>query len=114
MKIKIVSSPITKSEVRDIASTFYVTMVKGVADVRRGVLALGGEYHVDATEVLMKNGSRQADVWGFNLYIDKPHDERLEYTAMVNIRPHVGNPSMEIADSAFRMKIKQLVDSLLE
>src|SRR3989449_11634574 len=43
-------------------------MVKYVVDVERGVVAVGGELHVDAEQVLLEQGSRQADLWGANYY----------------------------------------------
>jgi len=43
-------------------------MVKYVVDVERGVVALGGELHADAEQVLLEQGSRQADLWGANYY----------------------------------------------
>ena len=43
-------------------------MVKYVVDVERGVVAIGGELHADAEQVLLEQGSRQADLWGANYY----------------------------------------------
>ena len=46
----------------------YEDMVKYVVDVERGVVAIGGEMHVDDEQVLLESGSRQADLWGANYY----------------------------------------------
>ncbi|HYS16408.1 MAG TPA: DUF5674 family protein [Candidatus Binatia bacterium] len=43
-------------------------MIKYVVDVERGVVAIGGELHADAEQVLLERGSRQADLWGANYY----------------------------------------------
>ncbi len=43
-------------------------MVKYVVDVERGVVALGGELAAGAEQVLLEQGSRQADLWGANYY----------------------------------------------
>jgi hypothetical protein len=40
----------------------FEDMVKFVVDVERGVIAIGGEMHSDAEEVLLESGSRQADL----------------------------------------------------
>src|SRR2546426_986127 len=47
-------------------------MVKYVVDVERGVVALGGEFHADAEQGLLGQGSRPADLWGANYYSRRP------------------------------------------
>jgi hypothetical protein len=41
--------------------------IKIVVDVRRAILAAGGEKHVDAERLLLEDGSRQEDLWGAGL-----------------------------------------------
>ncbi len=88
-------------------------MVKFVVDVRRGVLVLGGELHADAEAVLLEQGSDQADLWGGNIFPDKKGDQRIVYTAMINIRPSAGNHSMEVKDKRIREKMGRVLDGLL-
>ncbi len=109
MNIKIIDKKITESELREIAKDFYGKMVKGVVDINREILALGGEYHVDANEVLIKNHSKQENIWGFNLYLDKERDERIEYVSLINIRPRQGNRTMEVQDPFLRDKMKSVI-----
>lgn len=109
MSIKIVSKKISKKELREIAKDFYGNMIKGVVDIEREVLAMGGEYHMDANEVLMKNHSKQQNVWGFNWYFDKKGNERIEYISLINIRPKQGNRVMEVQDEALRNKMKMII-----
>ena len=71
MSIKIIGKKITESELREIAKDFYGDMVKGVVDIERGIIAMGGEYHMDANVMLIENGSKQQNIWGFNWYFDK-------------------------------------------
>ena len=59
-------------------------MVKGVADIEREILALGGEYHVDGNEVLLMDGSKQKNVRSFNIYVGRSPDARIEYHSMIN------------------------------
>jgi len=96
MNIKIISDQISEKELREIAKDFYGNMVKGVVDVEREILAMGGEYHMDANEILIKNKSKQQDIWGFNWYFDKSGDERIEYVSLINIRPRQDNRKMEV------------------
>ncbi len=86
-------------------------MVKGVVDVEQGVIAIGGEYHIDANNILIQNGSQQKNLWGFNVRLDKPPDSWIEYTSLINIRPAEGNPDMEIQDLALRATMKKIIDS---
>ena len=70
MIIKIIDKN-NRKELREIAKDFYVDMIKGVVDIERGILAMGGEYHMDANTALIENGSRQQNIWGFNWYFNK-------------------------------------------
>jgi len=59
MNIKIISQPITRLEALALAKEFYIDMVKGVVDIDREIIALGGEYHMDANTILIEQGSHQ-------------------------------------------------------
>ena len=109
MNIKIINKKITESELREIAKDFYVVMVKGVVDIEREIIAIGGEYHMDANIILIENGSEQQNVWGFNWYFDKNGDERIEYVSLINIRPKQGNMTMEVQDVFLRDKMKTII-----
>jgi len=109
MDIKIIDKKITEAELRHIAREFYVSMIKGVVDTRLEIMAMGGEYHMDANNMLITNGSKQEDVWGFNWYFDKENDERIEYVSLINIRPAQGNMTMELEDDVLRDKIKIII-----
>jgi len=56
-------------------------MVKYVVDVERGVVALGGELHADAEQVLLEQGSHQADLWGANYYPGRGREGCIEFTS---------------------------------
>lgn len=109
MRIKIIDKKITESELREIAKDFYIDMIKGVVDIEKEILAMGGEYHIDANMVLIKNGSKQQNIWGFNWYFDKTQDERIEYVSLINIRPAQGNRAMEIQDASLRDAVKTII-----
>src|SRR3989344_2311841 len=109
MRIKIIDKKIAENELREIAKDFYIDMIKGVVDIEQEILAMGGEYHIDANMILIKNGSKQQNIWGFNWYLDKPQNERIEYISLINIRPAQGNRSMEIQDASLRDAIKTII-----
>ena len=109
MDIRIIDKKIEQSELREIAKDFYGHMIKGVVDIEREILAMGGEYHMDANMILIENNSKQQHVWGFNWYFDKNGDEQIEYISLINIRPAQGNRSMEIEDLNLRDKMKSII-----
>ena len=111
MNIKIVKDTIGLAEIQEIAKEFYFPMIKGVVDIEMGIIALGGEYHNDANMLLQESeGSEQKDVWGFNIYTDKPKAEWIEYTSLINIRPALGNRSMIVADQGIRDKMAEIIN----
>jgi hypothetical protein len=109
MNIKIIDKKITDIELREIAKDFYGDMVKGVVDIEKEILAMGGEYHMDANNVLIEDNSKQQNIWGFNWYFNKNGDERIEYISLINIRPAQGNRVMEIQDVILRDKMKAII-----
>lgn len=113
MKIKIIKKKIGQEELRKFARETFGEMVKAVVDLGQGVLAIGGELHADEEALLLKNGSRQENLWGINIYPDKPRNQRIEYSALINIRPSLGYRSMEIKSPEIRKKIKGIVDRLI-
>ena len=111
MNIKVITSSIPLVEVQEIAKEFYGSMIKGVVDIEKNILALGGEYHMDANLLLIEHGSRQKDVWGFNIHFTKPKDAWIEYTSLINIRPHANNNGMEVMDKSIRDVMKDIISS---
>jgi len=111
--IVVVTEPIERPELARLVAVHFGDMVKIVADVRRKVVAVGGELHADAEELLLEQGSRQADLWGANYYPGVGPERCLECTALINIRPSQGNPSMEIQDAGTRDAVRLLVERLV-
>lgn len=110
MSIKVIKEAITIEEAKKIGSEFYSDMVKGAVDIEQKTIALGGEYHIDAATVLTDNGSKPENIWGFNIVFDRPREDMLEYTALINIKPALGNRDMYIGDEKIRDKIKEIVE----
>ena len=91
----------------------FEDMVKFVVDVERGVIAIGGEMHSDADEVLLESGSRQADLWGANYYPGRGRESCIEFTSFINIRPSAGNRGMEVQDEALRARVRAITFALV-
>lgn len=111
--IVIVERRIDARELARLVDRFFGSMVKLVVDVRRGVIAVGGDLHADAEQVLLAAGSRQDDLWGANYHPAQGRDGCLEYTALINIRPARGNRSMEVEDASIREAVRRLTFELI-
>ena len=113
MDIRIIRQPIQLAVADELARATHITLVKGVADVAKKIIALGGEWHIDANNVLIADGSEQKNLWGFNIYPKERGDAALEYISLINIRPAQGNRSMELTDPALRTAIREIVKNLI-
>lgn len=111
--ILILRGPIDKAVLARLVKRWFGDMVKYVADVERGVIAIGGELHADAEELLLEDGSRQPDLWGANYYPGTGAERCIEYTSLINIRPSQGNQGMEIEDREVREQIRRLTFTLI-
>jgi hypothetical protein len=111
-EIVIISTPISAQRLAEMAVRFD-DMVKVVVDIRRKLLALGGGLHSDEEAALVEQGSARHDVWGINIYPEKPRSEWIEFTSLINIRPGVGNRSRGVEDAGRRQLICEIVDSLI-
>ncbi len=111
--IVIVDRRIEPADLRRLVVLYFKDMVKLVVDVRRGVVAVGGELHADAEQLLLEQGSAQADLWGANYYPGRGPEGCIEYTALINIRPSQNNRGMEVQDSETRRTIREITYSLI-
>jgi hypothetical protein len=88
-------------------------MCKAVVDIENQIIAVDAELHADQESQLLEDGSLQQNLWGINLHPGKADDNFIEYTSLINIRPHDNNCSMEIESSETREKIRQIVETLI-
>lgn len=111
--ILVSDQPIDPAQLRELVDRFFGDMVKLVVDIRRRLVAVGGELHADAEAVLLERGSKQADLWGANYYPGLGPDDCLQFTALINIRPAQDNRAMEVQDPAIRERMRDLVRELV-
>ena len=112
-EISIVRDPIDRSELVAMAEARFGDMVKAVVDVSRGVMAVSGELHSDEEALLIEDGSRQADLWGINVYPNESGSEWIEFDSMINVRPSQNNRSRNVEDESTRAAIRRVVDALV-
>lgn len=112
--MRIIDKKISKTQLADIAKERFGDMVKAVVDVELGTMAVGGELHADEEALLLERGSKQENLWGINIYIDKSNNERIEFDSMINIRPGQNNRSRDILDPERKEEIIIIVNNLIE
>jgi hypothetical protein len=114
MKIVESGTRVAIDELRQMAAGMFGDLVKAVVDIERGIMVLDAELHADQEALLLDQGSRQADLWGINLYPDLTGADFVEFDSMINVRPSQGNRSRGVEDEALRTRIRATVDGLVE
>ena len=108
-RIKILDHKIDVEEVKKLADLWYGTMIKGAVDIEIGRVALGGDYHIEDSELLTSTGSKFEDIWGFNIRFEENPDGVLEFDSMVNIKPNLGNRSRNISNDEIIKKATEII-----
>jgi len=109
VKIKILNEKISIKEVKQLADFWYGTMIKGAVDIESGRVAIGGDYHIEDSELLTSVGSKFEDIWGFNIRFEENSDGILEFDSMVNIKPNFGNRSRNINNEETIEKATEII-----
>jgi hypothetical protein len=109
----IISSPISKSELLQMAQNSFGNMVKGVVDINKKIIAVDAPLHSDEESLLLSQGSKQSDIWGINLYPEITGEDFLEFDSMINLRPSFGNMSRGVDDPNIRNLIQKIVSDLI-
>lgn len=110
---RIVRDAMSLAEVHDLAQRRFGDMVKACVDVRRGIMAIGGELHSDEEALLLEDGSTQADIWGINIYPEETGDAWIEFNSMINVRPAQGNRSRGVEDIAIQSAVRRVVAAIV-
>jgi hypothetical protein len=107
------SDPIAIDDLRSLIPGRFRDFVKGVVDLRRGILLIDADMHADQEAALLAEGSNQRDLWGVNLYPQLGEADWIEFDSMINLRPSFGNRSRGIDDTETRAAVAALVESLV-
>lgn len=84
----------------------YGTYVKVTVDIENEWLVVGCELHADGEKLLLEKGSGQDNIWGAGVsFIDK----QVDTTAVLNVRPRLGNNNLEILDKKTREKTHAII-----
>ncbi len=108
--MQIVAGQIDVAALTAMAEATFGDLVKAAVDVQRGLLAVDAGMHSDLEALLLDAGSRQADLWGINLYpAEFGAAGFLEFDSMINLRPSQGNRTRSVDDPDARAAIEALV-----
>lgn len=110
MAVIILEKKATKEEFKK-AKEFYGDYIKTVLDAEREVLAVGGEFHVDCEEVLIRSGSKQSNLYGGGYRVST---KEVEFMAMSNYKPAFGMTTYEIMNEEVREKMEKITREFLE
>lgn len=109
MSVILIRDKLTKEQFEE-AKKDYSTYIKITIDVKKEMVAIGGEYHADAEKVLLESGARQENIWGGGVNLET---HEFETNAIINIRPGK-NPSSEIIDPIERERFLVLAKKALK
>src|SRR3989344_30032 len=108
--ILILNRKITPEEFQQVRE-IYNDYIKTVMDIERNILVVGGEYHIDCEEILIRSGSKLENLYGGGYRVST---KEIEYMAMSNYKPALGKTTYEIMDGDIRTKLKELTEKYLE
>jgi len=111
MSIHILTSKATSAQIQEMLESFSETrMIKIVVDVEREILAGGSGMHYECEQLLLNEGSEQANLWGANWF---PDEQDIEFESLINIRPHQ-NRSIIIQDENICNEVERITRKYLE
>jgi Protein of unknown function (DUF5674) len=113
-KIKILDHKINTEDLKKLADFWYGTMIKGAVDIEQGRVALGGDYHIEDSELLTSTGSKFEDIWGFNIRFEENPEGILEFDSIVNIKPNFGNRSRNINNEEVIKKATEIIYKFID
>lgn len=103
-------SPFTTEEIEKLSEEFE-TYIKTVIDIEKKICSAGANRHFENEQVLLKDGSKQSDLWGGGTDLET---KTIDNNSMINIRPNDGNNSNEIQDREKRTKFEELTKYFFE
>lgn len=112
--MEIIKDKISLKELSQMAIKMYDNLVKAVVDIEKEIMVIDGELHADEELLLIEKGSKQADLWGINLYPEEKGKNFIEFDSLINLRPRQGNRSRGVDDKKICEKIIAIVNKLVK
>lgn len=112
--MRTIKDQISVDELGTMAKNMFDNLVKAVVDIKKEIMTVDAPMHSDEEAELIKSGSKQADLWGINLYPEKTGDDFVEFDSMINLKPNQNNRSRGVEDAKIRNTIIQIVHKLVK
>jgi len=106
--MKLVTQPLSQDELKKMQKE-YGDYIKITADIELGKAVFGCVLHADGESLLLEQSSKQDSIWGGGLNFIS---QEIDTTAVMNVRPTMGNNSLEILDEKRRNAYITLVKKL--
>lgn len=90
--------PFTLEQIERLKEQFDV-YIKTVIDIEKKICMAGMDRHYEGEEILLKNGSKQSNLWGGGIDVSS---QVIDFNSFINIRPNDGNTSNEIQSAEIR------------
>ncbi|MFH1840681.1 MAG: DUF5674 family protein [Candidatus Shapirobacteria bacterium] len=103
--MKLVDAVLSQKEIVELHK-HYGGYVKITAEIEKEELIVGTELHADGEKVLLTRGGQQDNIWGGGIDLEA---KIVDTTAVLNLRPCLGNDSLEILLPEKREKFIKLV-----
>ncbi len=107
--VLIIRDRATKEQL-DVMLEAFGIFIKIAVDIERKILAGGGERHYECEQELLKDGSKQKDLWGADWY---PYTREMAFESIINIRPSQNNRTMIVKSLILQEKITVITERLL-
>ena len=114
MSIQILEKPVSMDYVRELAVEWYGIMIKGTVDITQNKVAIGGDYHLESCELLVKNGSDHINVCGFSIRFEENQNGVLEFDSLVNIKPSLGTKSRSVENPEIVKRATAIIHSYIQ
>ena len=112
--MKLVEKNITLDELEQMSQKMFGNLVKAVVDIEKGIMAVDAELHSDEEAFLLENGSKQANLWGINIYSELfGQTDFIEFDSMINLRPSQNNRSRGVDNPEIREKILEITNKMI-
>ncbi|NDJ26039.1 hypothetical protein GS682_31565 [Nostoc sp. B(2019)] len=107
--VLIIREPATPEQIEEMLKTWDI-FIKIAVDIEREIIAGGAVRHYQCEQELLKDGSRQRDIWGADW---SPYTQEMIFESIINIRPSENNRSMIIQSPRIRERVSQITKQLL-
>jgi hypothetical protein len=108
--ILILKDKTTDEQIKEVTN-IYPGYTKVVVDIEQGLLAAGGEYHIDCEQALLENGSVQENLWGGGFRFE---NKEVDFIGLTNYKVGMNNFSYEVSSPEVREKMEVIIRKVFD